>query len=153
MDKERLFDPVRGKSVQALPEERVRRQLVDWLIASVGVPPRLIGVEFPLSQLDPLCRQRADVVVWRPSVSAPASPSGDATGGGGEAGGLRPWLLAECKAPGVRLGEDVTDQVRGYAARVRAEHVLVTNGPVVITFRLSDGAYVPIAGLPPFSPV
>lgn len=146
MEKERLFDPVRGKSVQALPEERVRRQLVDWLIAAVGVPPRLVAVEFPLSQLDPLCRQRADVVVWRPSASA----SGDANNGGEDAGGVRPWLLAECKAPGVKLGADVTDQVRGYAARVRAEHVLVTNGPVVLTFRLAEGAYVPIAGLPPF---
>ncbi len=135
MDKERLFDPVRGKHVRALPEERVRRQLVDWLIGQGGVPARLLGVEYPLSALDPRCRKRADVVVWRPAESG---------------GGLTPWLLAECKAPGVKLGEAVTDQVRGYAARIRAEHVLVTNGEDTRIFRLTQNAYEALGGMPPY---
>lgn len=145
--KERLFDPVRGKHLRALPEERVRRQLVDWLLATVGVPARLLGVEYPLSELDPRSRRRADVVVWRP---APVPEPGQWE----RAGGLAPWLLAECKAPGVKLGEAVTDQVRGYAARIRAEYVLVTNGAETHLFRLesaTDGAfYVPVAGLPAY---
>lgn len=135
VDKERLFDPVRGKHVQALPEERVRRQLVDWLIGEVGVPARLLAVEYPLSALDPRCRKRADVVVWRPAETG---------------GGLTPWLLAECKAPGVKLGEEVTDQVRGYAARIRAEYVLVTNGADTRIFRLTQKAYEALGGMPPY---
>lgn len=134
--KERLFDPVRGKYLQALPEERVRRQLVDWLIAMVGVPARLVAVEYALSALDPRSRKRADVVVWRPADA--------------EEGGLTPWLLAECKAPGVPFGEAVTDQVRRYAARIRAEYVLVTNGDDTRLFRLDDAAYVAVAGLPAY---
>jgi hypothetical protein len=137
---EHLFDPVRGKNVRALPEERVRRQLVDWLTASVGVPPRLIAVEYSLSHLVPLSRKRADVVVWRPAT--------------GQDGGLRPWLLAECKAPGVALTEAVADQVRGYAAMLRAEHVLVTNGTGTRCFRLEFGLegarYAELENLPPF---
>ncbi len=135
MEKERLFDPVRGRHLRALPEERVRRQLVDWLIATAGVPARLLAVEFPLSELDPRSRKRADVVVWRPAETG---------------GGLAPWLLVECKAPGVKLGEAVTDQVRGYAARVRAEHVMVTNGEDTRVFRLEGAAYAPVAGLPAY---
>jgi len=146
-----LFDPVRGKDVRALPEERVRRQLVDWLIAAVGVPPRLIAVEFSLSRLDPASRRRADVVVWRPGrTHAGGAPEGAASAPAGPAGlmGLSPWLLAECKAPGVALGESVADQVRGYAADIRAEYVLVTNGADTRIFRLADERYEIAPGLP-----
>ena len=135
MTKARLFDPVRGKSVRALPEEKVRRNLVDWLVASVGVPQRLIAVEYSLSNLDPRSRKRADVVVWKPAE--------------GE-GGLRPWLLAECKATGVALTEAVADQTRGYAERIRAEHVLITNGTETRCFRLEKTRYAESAGLPRF---
>jgi hypothetical protein len=131
-----LYDPQRGKLVRALPEERVRRQFVDWLIASAGVPARLLAVEYPLSNLDPLSRQRADVVVWQPN----ATPNG----------GLSPWLLAECKAPDIKLGEAVTDQVRRYAARVRAAYVLITNGADTRVFALSSDRYEVIEGLPPY---
>src|SRR5690606_9445852 len=96
------------------------------------------------SRLDPRSRKRADVVVWRPSLPAHSAISAE-TGGG-----VSPWLLAECKAPGVRLGEAVTDQVRGYASRIRAEYVLVTNGPETRLFRLVAAAYEPVEGLPPF---
>lgn len=129
-----MFDPVRGKSVRALPEEQVRQQLVAWLLRDVGVPARLVAVEYSLSMLEPRCRKRADVVAWRPS----------------SAGGLSPWLLAECKAPGVALTERVADQVRGYAALVRAEHVLVTNGAETRCFTAGAARYVPVDALPRF---
>ena len=132
--KERLFDPVRGKSVRALPEERVRNQLVAWLLRDVGVPARLITVEYSLSGLDPRSRKRADVVVWRPSDS----------------GGLSPWLLAECKAPGVKLTDRVADQIRRYAEIVQAEHVLLTNGGETLCFTKEGGRYVGRDSLPVF---
>jgi hypothetical protein len=146
LTKESFFDPLRGKRVLALPEERVRRQLVDWLIGSAGVPSRLIALEFPLSKLDPLSRKRADVVVWKPL------PSASEVGGGKPAsrGGVVPWLLVECKAPGVALNEDVADQVRGYAAKIRAEHVLVTNGDSTLVYGLTARGYEPLGGLPRF---
>jgi hypothetical protein len=143
-----LFDPVRGKDVRALPEERVRRQLVDWLITTVGVPQRLVSVEFALAQLDPTSRRRADVVVWRPGRMVSES-IGEETGSTHQSSpvGLSPWLLAECKAPGVALAEAVADQVRSYAARIRAEHVLVTNGADTQIFKLVGERYEAVAGL------
>jgi hypothetical protein len=134
VNKKKMFDPVRGREMADLPEERVRRDLVDWLMASAGVPARLVSVEYSLSALDPTRRDRADVVVWRPS----------------EDGGLRPWLLAECKAPRVALGEATSDQVRRYAGSIRAEHVLVTNGNETRCFRLDGSRYVEREGLPRF---
>lgn len=146
-----LFDPVRGKDVRALPEERVRRQLVDWLITTVGVPQRLVSVEFALSQLDPTSRRRADVVVWRPghSVDLVGEVLNTDAGSTNQATpvGLNPWLLAECKAPGVALAEAVADQVRSYAQRIRAEHILVTNGAETQIFRLVGERYEAVAGL------
>ena len=134
MKKKSLFDPVRGRALVDAPEERVRRGLVDWLIAAAGVPARLIAVEYSLSALDPARRDRADVVVWRPA----------------EQGGLEPWLLAECKAPGVKLDETTADQVRRYAGPIRAKHVLLTNGGETRCFRLEGATYVEREGLPRF---
>jgi hypothetical protein len=135
-DGEFLFDAVRRKNLKALPEERVRQALLRWLVEEIGAPRTLIAVEYPLSSLDPTSRKRADVVVWKAA---------------GAEGGLRPWLLAECKAPGVRLTDTVADQIRGYAKNIRAEHVLVTNGKDTRSFRLDKDAYTAIAGLPAFS--
>jgi hypothetical protein len=141
--KPRTYDPVRRKSVRALPEEHVRLHLVEWLVREAGVPPRLIAVEYSLSNLDPRSRKRADVVVWRP---VEASVSGAVA----EKGGLRPWLLAECKAPGVALTEVVADQVRRYAAKIRADHVLITNGIETRCFQLANKVYEGSSNLPRF---
>lgn len=129
----RLYDPLRRKNLKALPEEKVRQALLRWLAEALGVPASLTVSEYPLSALHPSSRKRADVVAWRPGGA-----------------GLRPWLLAECKAPGVRLTDTVADQVRGYAAAIRAEHVLVTNGTDTRCFRLDGARYVEANGLPAF---
>jgi hypothetical protein len=134
--KDRIFDPIRGRAIKALPEERVRASLVEWLIREAGVPVRLIAVEYSLSKLDPRSRKRADVVVWRPS--------------GGTPGGLRPWLLAECKAPGVALKDATVDQIRRYAENIGAEYLLMTNGKETPCFRLDGERYVRVSGLPRF---
>lgn len=134
MNKARFYDPARGGEFRVSPEELVRRQLVEWLVNIVGVPMRLIALEYPLSKLDPRCRKRADVVAWKPAGK----------------GGLEPWLLAECKAPGVRLGDEVADQVRGYAEKVRADHVLLTNGDAVRIYRRLGNRYDEAEGLPMF---
>jgi hypothetical protein len=75
-------------------------------------------------------------VVWKPA---------------GNTGGLRPWLLAECKAPGIKLDDRVADQVRRYAQNIRAEHVLLTNGTETRCFRLESGKYQNMESLPVFS--
>ena len=137
LPEEKLFDELRRKSVKALPEEKVRQALVYWLVETVGVPPRLVAVEYPLSALNPSSRKRADVTVWK--VAAEGQ------------GGLSPWLLAECKAPSVRLTDLVADQIRGYAEDIRAEYVLVTNSKVTRYFQLAGNAYREIESLPAFN--
>jgi len=132
---ERLLDSARKKTVSSKPEEKVRQALTRWLLEEVRVPPRLVSTEYSLSALDPLCRKRADIVVWKPADKE---------------GGLLPWLLAECKAPGIPLNDSVADQVRRYADKIRAPFVLVTNGETTRYFMLDEKKYEEIKRLPKF---
>jgi hypothetical protein len=132
---ERLLESARKKAVSTKPEEQVRQALTQWLLEKAHVPSRLISVEYSLSALDPSCRKRADIVVWKP---------------GGKEGGLLPWLLVECKAPGILLDDSVADQVRRYAEKIRASFVLITNGETTRYFKLGEKKYKEIERLPVF---
>lgn len=106
-----LYDPIRRKDVPDTPEERVRQAVLRWLLEVVGIPPRLVGVEFSLAALRPGDLRRMDIVAWKPG-----------------AGGLEPWLLVECKSPGVRVDDAVALQAAHYLARVPCSYVMLTNG-------------------------
>jgi hypothetical protein len=116
-----LFDPIRRRNVPDTPEERVRQAVLRYLLDTLGVPPRLIGVEFSLAALQPGNFRRMDIVAWRPGK-----------------GQLAPWLLVECKAPGVRIDDAVAMQAAGYLAKVPCAHVMLTNG--------ADSRYLERAG-------
>ena len=60
-------------------------------------------------------------------------------------------MVVECKAPGVRLGQTVADQVGWYNTALRARHVLVTNGSVLLGWgRNEEGAFRVMDRLPLF---
>ena len=105
------------------PEEWVRQALLAHL-RSLGVPPACTRSEFPLSSLDPSVRDRADVVVFR-----------------AEGADMVPVLLAECKAPEVVLTESVYAQVRRYQRLLPAPWIVITNGRVLRSWRLREGAW------------
>ncbi len=128
----------------AKPEEQVRQALVRWLLDEAKIPPRLISVEYSLSALDPTSRKRADIVVWKPGGTLRQAQ-------GEQHGGLVPWLLGECKAPGILLDDKVADQVRRYAETIHAAFVLVSNGRTTRFFKLAKGKYGEVAGLPLFT--
>lgn len=99
----------------------MRQALLAHLV-SLGVPVACTRSEFPLSSLDPLVRDRADVVVFR-----------------AEGASMVPVLLAECKAPDVPLTESVFAQVRRYQRLLPAPWIVVTNGRVIRSWRLREG--------------
>jgi hypothetical protein len=115
------------------PEERVRQAVLRYLLDTLGVPPRLIGVEFSLAALQPGNFRRMDIVAWRP----------------GE-GQLAPWLLVECKAPGVRIDDAVAIQAAGYLAKVPCAHVMLTNGEDSRYLEKAGEGYRMAASLPFF---
>ncbi len=123
-----IFDPVRSRHVRLTPEEWVRQHLIGFLVAHRGVPLSLVAVEkgFDVSGQS----KRADVVVYRRDG--------------------RPWLLAECKAPDVAVGEVALRQVARYARVIHADVLALTNGLRHEAYAVTSGALTPLDDLPTY---
>lgn len=100
-----VHDPVRRRWVALTPEEGVRQRLLADLLA-LGYPAGLLAVEKGLTYRG--LSWRADVVAY------------------GRDG--RAALLAECKAPGVRVSQKTFDQLARYNAVLDAPALVVDNG-------------------------
>ena len=121
-----VWDPLRGCYLVLTPEEWVRQHLIGYLTAHCGAEPLRIVQEYPV----PLNGQpqRADVVVVDDAA--------------------RPLLLAECKAPGVRVDATTFGQAVRYNSVLGARYVVLTNGLTHYCCEWCDGTYRPLAGFP-----
>ncbi len=104
--KVQILDELRKKYVVLTPEEWVRQHIVQYLIQEKKYPSSLIAIEIGLkyNQL----QKRADVLVY------------DRQG--------TPFLLVECKAPEVKITQDVFHQIAVYNMSFKVKYLLVTNG-------------------------
>lgn len=103
---EMIFDAIRKKYVRLTPEEWVRQNFVRYLIEEGKYPAGLIGIEV-LSAFNNL-KKRVDVLIH------------DRAG--------KPVMIIECKAPDVRIDDDVFDQAVCYNMGFRVPYLVVTNG-------------------------
>lgn len=101
-----IFDSIRKKYVVLTPEEWVRQNFLQFLIQDKKYPASLIAVEAGLkyNQL----QKRMDVLVY------------DKQG--------TPHLMVECKAPEVKINQDVFDQIARYNMVFKVKYLVVTNG-------------------------
>lgn len=101
-----ILDELRKKWLQLTPEEWVRQHVVRYLIEEKGTPAGLIGIEkgFQFQKM----QRRADIIVHNRSG--------------------QPVMMVECKAPTVKLDQDVFDQIARYNMVIRAQYLYVTNG-------------------------
>jgi hypothetical protein len=101
-----IFDGIRKKYLVLTPEEWVRQNFIQYLISEKQFPKSLIAIEAGLkyNQL----QKRLDVLVY------------DKQGA--------PHLIIECKAPEVKITQDVFDQVARYNFIFKAKYLVVTNG-------------------------
>jgi hypothetical protein len=110
----KVFDHSRKKHVELLPEEKVRQGFVQFLI-NKGFPQELIRTEYPITLGQK--QYRVDIVVFKNS---------------------KPLLLVECKAPRIKLDEQVWQQLWRYNYVLQAKYLAVTNGKQVQLCKL-DG--------------
>lgn len=103
---QQIFDSIRKKRVALTPEELVRQGFLHFLTSVKGFPAGLLMVEYAL-KVNGL-RRRCDVVAC------------DRAG--------KPLLLAECKAPGVKIGNATFAQAARYNLTLRVPYLAVTNG-------------------------
>ncbi len=101
-----FFDPVRKKWVPATPEEEVRQQFIQFLLTVKNIPASHLSVEREIT-VNGLSR-RYDLVVF------------DEEG--------KPWMVVECKAPHVKLTQEVMEQAGRYNKTLRAPIIGITNG-------------------------
>ncbi|MBI5541187.1 MAG: type I restriction enzyme HsdR N-terminal domain-containing protein [Bacteroidia bacterium] len=101
-----VFDRLRKKFVALTPEEWVRQHLVWYLIEDLKFPEGLIKLEHSFSVNNNSVR--SDLVVFSSE-------------------GI-PLLLAECKAPTVKIGNETLLQAGRYNIVTRTKILLVTNG-------------------------
>jgi hypothetical protein len=129
-NRQEIFDPVRHKFVVLTPEEWVRQHLIAYLNLVKKYPLSVIGVEKQLILNKQL--KRFDLVVF--------SRNGN------------PFLLVECKAPGVEITEKAFDQAARYNMLLKAEYFFITNGMEHYTCRIDyeNKQYIFIEDIPHF---
>ena len=109
-----VFDPIRKKWLVLTPEERVRQQLILFLLNMKKIPASHISVERAIT-VNGLTK-RYDLVVF--------SPEGN------------PWMVVECKAPEVEITQAVVEQAGRYNKTLRAPILGVTNGSAHFFFTI-----------------
>lgn len=105
-DKDQIFDAFRKKWVSLTPEEWVRQNFIQYLVAECGFVAGKIGIEVGLTINGR--KLRADAVVY--------DPYGELV------------MLLEFKAPHVAIDEKVFSQVADYNTKLGAKYIAVTNG-------------------------
>ncbi|WP_372947552.1 type I restriction enzyme HsdR N-terminal domain-containing protein [Mariniphaga sp.] len=101
-----IFDLVRRRFVLLTPEEWVRQHFMRYLIEEKKYPESLMAVEKQITLNGKLFR--FDLLVYRRNG--------------------QPLLIAEFKAPGIKISQDTFDQVVRYNMSLKVERVVVSNG-------------------------
>ncbi len=104
-DKYLFWDKRRKKYIVLTPEEWVRQHVIAWL-ETESYPSELIAVERQL-KINRMAK-RFDIVVFDRKN--------------------RPFLLVECKRPGVKINEETLHQALIYNKNLNAPYLLLTNG-------------------------
>lgn len=109
-----VFDPIRKKWLVLTPEERVRQQLILFLLNIKKIPISHLSVEKAITVNG--MTKRYDLVVF------------------GE--DLKPQMVIECKAPEVEITQAVIEQAGRYNKTLRAPILGVTNGSTHFFFTI-----------------
>lgn len=104
--REELFDPVRQKWVKRTEEELVRQCFILYLTQKKEIPVSHISVEKEI-KVNGLSR-RYDIIVYDDNCV--------------------PYMLIECKAPHIKISQEVVEQAGRYNQTLRVPILGVTNG-------------------------
>ncbi|WP_372651166.1 type I restriction enzyme HsdR N-terminal domain-containing protein [Draconibacterium sp.] len=105
-DKTWIFDSIRKKFVVLTPEEWVRQNFIQYLIQERNYPQNLMAVEKQIKVNQQ--QRRFDLLIYQRNGN--------------------PHLIAEFKAPNVKITQNAFDQVVRYNMALRVERVVVSNG-------------------------
>lgn len=101
-----VFDVVRKKYVKLTPEEWVRQNFIHYLKNEKDYPFGLMGIEKMVKYNN--LKTRADIIFYNHKGSAE--------------------MIVECKAPNLKITQDVFDQIAKYNFQLKVRYLIVTNG-------------------------
>ncbi len=110
-----IFDVIRKKLILLTPEEWVRQHIIHYLHKDLGYPKGLLKVESGVEYNTRL--KRSDIIVF--------------TNEG------KPHILVECKSPSVKIDQSTLEQVAMYNKTLNATIIILTNGLIHYTFKIS----------------
>lgn len=105
-DKHFVFDSIRKKFILLTPEEWVRQNFIQFLVQHKKYPASLMAIEKQITINNKLFR--FDLVGYQRSG--------------------QPFMIAEFKAPGVKITQQAFDQVVRYNMALKVKIVIVSNG-------------------------
>lgn len=127
---QKLYDPIRRRTVTATPEEIVRQSLLQMMIRDLGYPKSLIAVEKEIGSH----RRRFDIVCYACGIHPDRE--------------LFPLLLIECKPH--NCSEAAREQAFGYNATLGAPFVCIACKTEIHTLWLNADKIASVPFLPPY---
>jgi len=128
-DKEEIWDELRKQWVRLTPEEWVRQNFIQYLLAAKNYPASYIAVERKL-RLGELTK-RFDLLVFDKAAL--------------------PWMLVECKALEEKLDHRVLWQVLRYNMATSVRYIVITNGGECYAFVRTQTDFEELAALPAYN--
>ena len=123
-----VFDVIRKQWIILTPEEFVRQHFIHYLMNEKSFPKETIIVEKEINVFN--VKKRFDVAVINKFQEI--------------------LLLAEIKAPTVKLYQKVIDQILTYNTSLQSRHLVITNGLEQWVFEKVDEKWVMIKDIKPF---
>ena len=121
-----IYDKLRSKWLVLTPEEWVRQHVIGYMLSHCGFLPQQIVAEYPVSING--MPQRADIVAYNTNA--------------------KPYIVVECKEPGIKISNDVLRQVVRYNSIIGCKYIVITNGLKTFCYSCEDNNYSPIDYFP-----
>ncbi|MFY8126919.1 MAG: type I restriction enzyme HsdR N-terminal domain-containing protein [Chitinophagaceae bacterium] len=120
-----VFDTIRKKWLLLTPEERIRQQVVKYLVDEKKIPKSLIALEKTIT-INNLTK-RFDILVYKES---------------------KPWLLIECKEPNVTLNDATLQQILNYNHVLQVKYFAITNGQDLLVWSVETNHCILMDDIP-----
>lgn len=124
--KEFIFDTIRKVWLSLTEEEWVRQNFIQFLVQEMKYPVALIALEKEI-QLGEL-KKRFDILIYDKNH--------------------QPWMLVECKGPGIKLEDPVLQQVLRYNISVPVSFLIITNGHYTQGWERADNGLKELQAMP-----
>ena len=114
--KKYIYDKVRKKDVLFTPEEKVRQQVLTYLIDELKVPEYMIDEETAMSYYKVISSKRPDILILKKDEK-----TGEAV----------PMAVIECKRNNTLIDGVIIEQTLHYAEQLGCNYAMITDGDYV----------------------